>query len=460
MKKRIIAAALTVLMLLGALPALAQEEPGRDCFSVGLEALESAMQAQGVEITARFAPEAMLSTKTDALNVLKALFERASVVYRTDGMRESAQLCWDDAPLADLALLRTEDAVVLSGSVLPFAIAARDEQRLYHTLGMNAAFAQITAQSAWLTPVHGFLPAQSGDVTLTQEMLDALAQETDAAGLTVTQPIAVSWAVDEEGTLTKASMEGAVALPGEEAPWVIDLAAWGTKAKLSVEGTLTKDESNTLDLAASITYASNSATRKQNAGHEINVRVKATGKLNGYAKTLSVSVKSTNSWARAEETGVLTETLRQTTTIAYTDKDPAASKANTSDISVTLKDSASVRSGGTQEAVQAECTTDVLIEIGGYTLLDGLLSATLRALEPGEEVLDAQRMQEMTSATAGEADATAGEAAWSVAWLEEMSEEQIYEAYEIMNGRIAALMQTIYPTLSEKTQSIIRDGLE
>ena len=150
---------------------------------------------------------------------------------------------------------------------------------------------------------------------------------------------------------------------------------------------------------------------------------------------------------------MLTETLKQTTTIAYTDKDPAASKANTSDISVTLKDSASVRSGGTQEAVQAECTTDVLIEIGGYTLLDGLLSATLRALEPGEEVLDAQRMQEMTSATAGEA-------AWSVAWLEEMSEEQIYEAYEIMNGRIAALMQTIYPTLSEKTQSIIRDGLE
>ena len=41
-----------------------------------------------------------------------------------------------------------------------------------------------------------------------------------------------------------------------------------------------------------------------------------------------------------------------------------------------------------------------------------------------------------------------------------MSEEQIFEAYEIMNGRIASLMQTIYPTLSEKTQSIIRDGLE
>ena len=42
----------------------------------------------------------------------------------------------------------------------------------------------------------------------------------------------------------------------------------------------------------------------------------------------------------------------------------------------------------------------------------------------------------------------------------EKSEEQIFEAYEIMNERIAALMQTIYPTLSEKTQSIIKDGLE
>ena len=461
MKKRIFAAVLTVLMLLGTLPVLAQtDEPGRGCFSIGLEEIENAMQTDGVIITARFAPESMLSTKKAGLSVLQALFERASVVYCTDGTVEIAQLCWDDAPLADLSLLRMEDAVVLDGSVLPFPIASRDEQALYNMLGMNAAFAQITAHSALLMPVHDFMPAQSGELTMTQETLDALTQGTDAAGVTVTEPVAVSWTVDEEGTLTAASVQGAVQMSGESVPWVVDLSARGSKAKLSVEGTIARDEDNRLDLAVSITYESVKATKKQKASHDVNVRVKATGKLGGYAKTLSVTVKSANNWARAAETGVLEEQIKQTITAAYTDKDPDAAYANLSDLSVTIKDTATVRSGGIQTAALLDGTTDVLVKVGDYTLLDGLLTTRMRALMPGEEAKELQRMQEIRPATVGEASATADEAAWNVTWLEEMTAEQRAEAYEGMNERIAGLMKTIYPTLSEKTKEIIGDGLK
>lgn len=456
MKKRIFAAVLALLMLLGVLPALAEDgEPGRDCFSPGVERLENALQNGGIEITASFTPESMLSAKKAGLSVLQALFERASVTYRTNGAQELAQLCWDGGVLADLALVREADAVVLDGSILPFPIAARDESALYYALGMNAGFAQMTAQSAWVTPVHLELPAQSGELTITQAMLDALAQGTDVAGVTLTQPIDVNWTADEEGTLTKAAVTGAVQLAGEDAPWVIDLSAWGGKSKMSVEGTLARDDANRLDLAMSITYESHNATRKQKAGHDANLRVKVSGKLGGYTKSLSVTVKSGNDWAQVEENGVLAEAISQSVSIAYTDKDPAAAKANTAEISVTVKDSGTVQSGGTLEAAQADFETDVLVKIGDYTLLEGTLAASMRELGAQEEILGAHTLH---IATAGEA--TADEAEQTVAWLEDLSAEQLLEVREVMTGRIAELMKTMYPTLPEKTQNIIKDGLE
>lgn len=461
MKKRIFAAVLTVLMLLGTLPVLAQtDEPGRGCFSIGLEEIENAVQADGVTITARFVPESIFSAKKAGLSVLQALFERASVAYCTDGTDEAVQLCWDDAPVADLSLLRKEDAVVLDGSVLPFPIASRDEQALYNALGMDAAFAQITAHSALLTPLHNVVPAQSGAMTVTQDMLDVFTQRMGMAGVAVTEPVAVSWTVDEEGTLTAASVQGTVQLSGESAPWVIDLNARGSKAKLSVEGTIARDEDNRLDLAVSITYESVKATKKQKASHDVNVRVKVTGKLGGYAKTLSVTIKSANSWARAAETGVLEERIKQTVTVAYTDKNPDAAYANLSDLSVTVKDTATVRSGGIQTAALLDGTTDVLVKVGDYTLLDGLLTTRMRALMPGEGAKELQRMQEIRPATVGEASATADEAVWNATWLEEMTAEQIDEVHESVNERAADLMKTIYPTLSEKTKEIIGDGLK
>lgn len=285
-------------------------------------------------------------------------------------------------------------------------------------------------------------------------MLDALAQES---GVTLTQPIAVSWTADEEGTLTKASAVGAVQLPGEDAPWVIDLSAWGGKSKMSVEGTIARDDANRIELAVSITYESHSATRKQKAGHDVNVRVKASGKLGGYAKSLSVTVKSSNDWARAEETGVLAETISQSVSIAYTDKDPAASMANTADISVTVKDSGTVQSGGTLEAARADFETDVLVKIGDYTLLEGTLDASMRELSADEEICDAYTLR---AATAGEAETTADEAEQTAMRLEDLSTEQLLEVREVMAERIAGLMNTMYPALSEKTQNIIKDGLE
>lgn len=457
MMKRFWAALLALLMVTAALPALVEDTvPNSTCFSPGLELLETAVVKDGVEITARFTPEAMLSANKNAIAVLQALFENASVVLRMNGEAESAQLCWNDAPMADFSLLRGEDGVAVASSILPFPIVAKDEAQLYHTLGMNAGFAQMAAQSAWVTPVHLALPTASGEMTITQEILDTLSQEGHLAALKMVQPLHLAWTINEKGILSKASMNGAVQLEGEGTPWVIDLAAWGSGSKMSIEGTVGRDEKNTLDVAVSITYATNKATRKEKAGHDVDMRVKLGGKLGGYSKTLSATLKGSNRWVREEETGVLNETIKQSVSITYTDKDPAASKANTANISVSIKDNGTVLSGGTQEVPRADFKTTVLVEIGQYTLLEGVLNASMRALVEGEAVL----AEEVRAAFESTGEATADEAAAGVTALEALSEEQAFEMREEMEERIARLMHTMYPTLDAKTHKQIKNDLE
>lgn len=448
MMKRFWAAFVALLLMFSALPVLAEDTaPNSACFSPGLELLETAVVKDGVEITARFTPEAMLSANKNAIAVLQALFERASVVLRMNGEAESVQLCWDEAAMADYSIARGKDGVAVASSVLPFPIAAEDEAQLYYALGMNAGLAQMAAQSAWVTPVHLALPTASGETTITQEMLDALSQEGHLAALKMVQPLQLAWTINEKGVLSKASMDGAIQLEGEGTPWVIDLAAWGSGSKMSIEGTLVRDEKNKLDLAVSITYATNKATRKEKAGHDVDMRVKLSGKLGGYSKTLSATLKGSNRWVREEETGVLDETIKQSVAITYTDKDPEASKANTASISVSVKDNGTVRSGGTQETPLADFKTTVLVEIGQYTLLEGTLNAAMRALAPGETILAPE-------------EATADEAGAAITRLEDMSDEQLFEMRETMSERVAALMETMYPTLDTKIHKKIKNDLE
>lgn len=363
-------------------------------FSQGLSRLEWLAQDGGrMEAQMTFAPEDFLSVGDEGMRTLRALFDgltlRCVSQQSADRSLDAWSLSYDGVDFADAALIATPKGAAFESSLLPASVRAQSEAQLWASLGLSdvvqALFALRGQGTQKAAPYAAATPGQAYamQMSLTQEQLENLFsltspqmsepfQSTVGALLetwTLTRPVQVDWTTSDTGELTRLRANAAAACSGG-APWTLKLDLRVKNGNVNAELELEQDQRNTLKAVFTVDSTSTKATRSKEAAKTQKIRLNVSGKLGGYSRTLRLSASLSNTY-RTNEDGKLSETLKNTLTLGYTDKDPAVRMLGLGDISLTVKERAEALTGEAAEDVRLSETLDVALTCDAKSILKG-----------------------------------------------------------------------------------------
>lgn len=382
MKKRVCMLLLAALLLL-CLPAAALELPSVECFSPGLIRLSEAMRSQGaVSAEAELTVENAFYARD--LSLLKALLSGTTFRYDAAEGTDRLTIVRDGEALSTFALTEAEDGVLveLDGESYP----VESMQALLSMLvGGDVSGEEIDRAQAVEAFLNGTPILERAPLADVAAWLEGLSEgDALAGGFAVTQAFALERTMSDDGTrLTRIDITGAVGREGET-PWVIAgflRQPAGRSPKDTFEITVRQDDANYIELAYSALYES-SVTRKEKEGvASVNTTLKAAGKIAGSAVSSRLSVRSKNSWTSDGES--LSEKITVTATLTHQDKTPGRRMQRLNDVSATLKNVISIRTGEESDGPVA-LSDDVTLEVvmDSNTFLNG--GAALRVSVGGE----------------------------------------------------------------------------
>ncbi len=373
-------------------------------FSEGISRLQALGRSGGrIEAQMTLEPVSLLSIGKEGMRTLRALFDGLTIGYASqqgDTERwEQWSLTRGEQPLATAQLFNSQEGAAFLCDLLAQGVAAPDEDTLLAALGMSAPLrtlfalrnqeAQATAPLATATPGQAY----AMQVTVTQQQLELLcalaapqmpdgvagALEGMLGRWTLAQPIQLDFATSDAGTLTRLKADARIARQGE-APWTVKLDVRPKGGNVDADLELTQDKQNTLSIALSIDSTDTKATRSADAQKSVKVRLNGSGKLGGYQRTFRLQATLSNSY-RENERGELVETLKNTLTLGYTDKDPAVRMLSLGDVSLSLKERGEAISGAGAADVRLNETIEAALTLGGKTVLEGTATVQIAGCE-------------------------------------------------------------------------------
>lgn len=382
MKKRVCMLLLAALLLL-CFPAAALELPSIECFSPGLIRLSEAMRSQeAVSAEAELTVENAFYARD--LSLLNTLLSGTTFHYDAAEDTDRLTIVRDGEALSSFALTEAEDGVLveLEGKTYPVESA----QALISMLtGDDVSQEEIDRAQAAEAFLNGTPILERAPLAEVAAWLEGLSEgDALAGGFAVTQAFALERTMSDDGTrLTRIDITGAIGREGET-PWVVTgflRQPAGRSPKDTFEITVKQDDANYIELSYSALYES-SVTRKNKEGTvSVSTTLKAAGKIAGSAVTSRLSVRTKNSWTSDGES--LSEKITVTATLTHQDKTPGRRMQRLNDVSATLKNVISIKTGE-ETAVPVELSDDVTLEVvmDSNTFLNG--GAKLRVSVGGE----------------------------------------------------------------------------
>lgn len=372
-------------------------------FSEGISRLQALGRSGGlIEAQMTLDPVSLLSIDKEGMRTLRAFFDGLTIGYAsqqgdTEGW-EQWTLTHGEQPMATAQLFNSQEGAVFLCDLLAQGVAAPDEETLLAAVGMGAPLrtlfalrnqeAQATALLAPATPGQAY----AMQVTVTQQQLELLfalaapqmpdgvagALEGMLGRWTLTQPIQLDFATSDAGTLTRLKADARIARQGE-APWTVKLDVRPKGGNVDADLELTQDKQK-MSIALAIDSTATKATRSADAQKSIKIRLNGSGKLGGYQRTFRLQATLSNSY-RENERGELVETLNNTLTLGYTDKDPAVRMLSLGDVSLSLKERGEAVSGAGAADVRLNETIEAALTLSGKTVLEGTAAVQIEGGE-------------------------------------------------------------------------------
>ena len=368
-------------------------------FSQGLSRLQALQRSGGrIEAEMTFTPVSLLSVSQEGMQTLRTFFDGLTIRYAS---QHSATEGWEEGslsragqPLATAQLVNTQAGAAFLCDLLPQGVAAPDEETLLTALGMGTTLRTLFAlrhqEDRDRLPLTRATPGQAYgmQMTVTQQQVESLrallapqlpgayAESVNAIldRWTLTQPLQMDFTTSDTGTLTRLKASAQAARPGET-PWTVKLDVRPRGDNLDAALDLTQDKQNTMSISLSIVRTDTKATRSADAQSTVKVRLNASGKLGGYQRALRLQATLGNTY-RENGSGELVETLKNTLTLGYTDKDPAVRMLSLGDVSLSVKERGEAVSGIGDTDVRLTETLEAELSLGGKSVLKG--TATVR----------------------------------------------------------------------------------
>ncbi|MBP3655645.1 MAG: hypothetical protein J6K32_03010 [Clostridia bacterium] len=422
MKKTAIMGLLALCLWLLCASACAQTLPGLDCFSPGLVLLD---EKEGAPVHAQA-----------QISIGKAMYARDTSVLSS--MLEGTAFLYDGEPGADRLTLVRDGQTLFTGALAAggedAVLQINDGAYAFGSVGEALAALPGGAAAALLPqedPMGGLPPLERVPLERVAAYIEGLREGDEiAAGYCVAQAFTVARTRSDDGTrLTKIEISGSVAREGG-APWVISgflRQPAGRSPKDTFELTAVQDEQNTLELLYS-SLRESTVTRKDAAGEtSVDTTLKLAGRLGGYSLSSRLRVKQTNRWTAGEDG--LSEKITVSTTFGHTDKTPGRRMLCLNDISAEMKQTISLTTKETDDAVSLHDGMTLSITLDGNSFLEAgaQIDMTVGADAPGI----AQAMPQPGEGSAQEAAAQA----------------------------VRSLSRMVYPMLDEDTHDKIEKGL-
>lgn len=376
-------------------------------FSQGLSRLEQLWQNGGrIETQMTFSPEDFLSVGDEGMQTLQSLFEGLTIrcvsQQSADRRLDAWTLAYGGVDFADAELIRTPDGASLESNLLPASVRAQNEAQLWETLGVSDVFQMLFALRAQGTqdamPYAAATPGQAYEMqmSLTQEQIENLfvlmspqmsepfrsSAEALLGQWTLTRPLQLDWTASETGELARLKANAAASCSGGD-PWTLRLDVRVKNGNVDAELNLEQDKRNTLQAVLAVDSTSTKATRSKEAAKTQKIRLNVSGKLGGYSRTFRLSASLGNTY-RTNDAGKLSEILKNTLTIGYTDKDPAVQMLGLGDVSLTVKERVEAVSGEAAEDVRLNETLDVDLSCGEKRILKGTAQIDVAGAEAVE----------------------------------------------------------------------------
>ena len=410
MKKRWVAAAAVLLMMLCAAGAGALELPDTACFSPGLAAARDAARAgEGIHVSASVRVDSALYARD--LSVLSAMLEGTQFIYDGAEDRDALTIMRGGEALFTGAIDRSAEAAVVTLDGEAYRL---EDAPLELGLLLGMELPEGTLSEALLSAPRPSLLERLPLVEVA-DWLETLTAGTQlAGGLAVTQDFAVERTLSDDGTrVTKLSLSGAAAL-GDGESWTVSGAMQqtvGNAPKTTAELTVARDKDNTFTVTLSSTRK-NTVTRRDRAGENaVDTVLKASGRLGGYSVTTQLTLRLRNEWTADDEK--LVEKIVISAELGHTDKTPGRRMQRLNDLNLKLRQAISMTTGAQDGPLTFADSVTLNFKMDGNDLAAGSAQLTVRV--GGEELAVQQEAVQVREATAQELAGAAQQAVQDIA---------------------------------------------
>ncbi len=348
------------LLCLFVLPSAAQTLPSVDIPSPGLARLQQMLQSEPVTtLSAAFSADELFHIRD--LSLFQTMLEGTQVTITEaeteEGILTAARITRQGNLLLEMGITQREDgqmALSMEGrSVLI------DFSDFIPDTGLPAdGFSDWISGIPWGTRVP---------LSTMKELLPAEPRKDLISGWAVGPFVSQETWSDDGERLTRLDFSGSVNIGGEELKVEGFIRKPGGKSpKDTAEIHVTKDDNNTLTWSRSTSYRSETARKERQGTVTVTHRINCAGKLDGYAVSLTGTVKLTNKWTADGETLGEKETL--SVSLKWQDKNPKLTHLHYESGEISMKNSMEMISTETAGSVQtAKDSSTLTIKGRSYT---------------------------------------------------------------------------------------------